>query len=396
MRRRRFDGRPLDWPTSVGWIFSGFARSWLSLFTGIVCAWFGVPFAVLLAGIGAIVGGIGGVLSGSAMQDSGLDRLNVFVTWIFPLPVPVGELVPTVAWWLGSIIGGVLGAGSGATQMFLLALWWPWEQLYRGDPAWPIQVAVGQVIVGLVVGAGYVIYSVAFERWRLTKGSGGARTPARREVEWLEPMMVEVAGAMGLKGLPSLLIDDSREVNAFAHARHIVVTRGLLDYLGWDRAMVQGVVAHELAHWRRGDAIALTLLKGVSLPLYLAFEFATRVLDQARFKPLQWLLRMLLWGVLTTVRYVVVPVHARAMRQMETRADADVKAAGFAPGLHAALELMGASFDGSRSGWDRAMCATHPATEHRLEALEVEGGRYDLVAASTSASAGASTAERGW
>jgi hypothetical protein len=36
------------------------------------------------------------------------------------------------------------------------------------------------------------------------------------------------------------------------------------------------------------------------------------------------------------------------------------------------------SFDGSRSGWDAVVCATHPPNELRLEELEERGRTYPL------------------
>jgi heat shock protein HtpX len=73
---------------------------------------------------------------------------------------------------------------------------------------------------------------------------------------------------------PELYVIDDLAPNAFATGRNpdhaaLVVTRGLLDKL--NRVELEGVLAHELSHIRRGDilvtTLAVTLLGLVLLPL---------------------------------------------------------------------------------------------------------------------------------
>jgi Zn-dependent protease with chaperone function len=68
-------------------------------------------------------------------------------------------------------------------------------------------------------------------------------------------------------------------------------------------------------------------------------------------------------------RFILVPVCAATQRRYEYEADAAAAANGLSEALSSALRKIGA-FEGGRTGWERSMVATHPATELRLEALE--------------------------
>jgi Zn-dependent protease with chaperone function len=198
-----------------------------------------------------------------------------------------------------------------------------------------------------------------------------------------------------------VLIDDRREANAHAGIHTIVVNRGLLEQLDYDRDATAGVIAHELVHWRDGDAIAMAWARGVALPLYLLYELATRMLRATRWRPVQFSIRILLWPVLVTVHYGVIPIQAGVWRRAEYRADAIAAAAGYGSGLRTALTYMRRSFDGSRSGWDAAICATHPPNELRLEALEEAGRTYPLredhpLLRALPGFDGSSTVRKGW
>jgi Zn-dependent protease with chaperone function len=343
---------------------------------GIFAAWFNVPFVVLMAGVGGVVGGVAGVVSGTVAGEGVLKRIDTFLTWIFPLPVKAADLLPTAGAQIGGIIGGILGALNGAGKLGWMAFVWPWEQLYAGDPMWPVAVAVGQLVTALFVGVLYLAWSVFTEPLRLRVA--GARRLSRREADWLMPVVQEAAGRLGLRALPRVLIDDRREANAHAGIRHIVINQGLIEQLDYDREQIGAVLAHELVHWRDGDAIAMVWARGVALPLYLVYELADRLLRLSRSRPLHFIVRFLFWSVIVTVRRFVIPVQATVWRSAEYRADAIAAAAGYGPGLRRALSYVRHSFDGERSGWDAAILATHPPTELRLEALQLQGRRYPL------------------
>jgi Zn-dependent protease with chaperone function len=343
---------------------------------GIVAAWFNLPLVVLMAAIGAILGGIAGLFSGTAFGEGVVMRLDVWTSWILPLPVGVGDLVPTVAWQIGGVIGAIWGAAAGALQLGWIAFWVPWSTLFNGDPAWPVLLVVGQTVSALLLGTVYTLWAIAAEPWRLRRI--GARRLSRREAAVLMPWVEEAAAAMRLRGLPRILITDSPEPNASAYARHVVLNRGLITHLQGDEAAIKGVLAHELAHWNAGDPVGTLVVKGVALPLYAVYELGQRLSDAPlrAVKLAMLLLSPILWSVGVCVRYVVAPVEAAMARRRELHADAAAAAAGFGPGLHTALESFATSFDGALDGWDETILRGHPHTEDRLDRLEETGVDY--------------------
>jgi len=62
-----------------------------------------------------------------------------------------------------------------------------------------------------------------------------------------------------------LLIDDSRQVEALAGTRTIIITRGALGLLS--DTQLAGVLAHELGHVRAGAVVALMYMRFAPLPL---------------------------------------------------------------------------------------------------------------------------------
>lgn len=392
-------GHVAQGPGGRTWLNATFSRNRRGTIAGIVAAWFQVPFIVLMAGIGAVFGGLAGTVNGTVAGLGVTKRIDALLTWVFPLPVKVKDLLPTAGVQIGGIIGGIFGAVNGALKLAWMAFYWPWEALYQGDPNWPIAVAIGQVLTALFVGWLYLAWRAWAEGSRLR--IAGTRRMSRREAEWLMPLLYEAAQRLELSALPRVLIDDRREPNAHAGIRHIVVNQGLLEQLNYDREAVAGVIAHELVHWRDGDAIGMVWNRGVALPLYLLYELATRILRAAQSRPVQFTVRVLLWPVLVTVHYGVVPVQAAVWRRAEYRADAIAAAAGYGDGLRRALTYIRRSFDGSRSGWDAAICATHPPNELRLERLEQDGRVYPLLVEHPLVRAlpgwsGRSTVQKGW
>ncbi|CAM4305908.1 zinc metalloprotease HtpX [Nocardiopsis rhodophaea] len=343
---------------------------------GLFAAWFNLPFFMFMAVLGGVLGGLAGLMSGTAAGPGALDRIGIVLNVLLPLPIAIEDLLPTAAFQIGGVIGAVVGSVAGA---WAISWYWFssfWTLLYEGDPSWPFAVAVGQVVTAAFVGWLYTFYSSTAEGWRLR--IAGVRRPSRREAQWLVPITREAARRVGATGVPVLLIDDSREPNAYAGIRHIVVNQGLLDFLRYDEEAVAGVIAHEIAHWHHGDPLSMTWGKGIALPLYAVYEVTVRVREAARWGPLRFLLWAVLWSVYVTLRGIVMPMYAAEWRSCEYRADAAAKAAGYGDGLYRALAQLRRSFDSARSGWDAAVLATHPPTELRLEALEQPGGHYPL------------------
>jgi Zn-dependent protease with chaperone function len=347
----------------------------------LLAAWFNLPLAVLLVTVGAFFGGVAGLVSGTMSGPGVVRRFDTILAWILPMPVSMQDLLPTTAAQIGGTIGALIGALNGGWTMAMWVLVLPWQALWEADPTWPFALAVGQVVTALAIATAYVAYCRAAEPARLRVS--GARRPSRREAELLGPIVARAAARMGLDRPPALLIDDSREPNAYAGIRHIVVNQGLFEALGHDADAVAGVIAHEVAHYKHGDAVGLAWNRGIAWPVFLVHELAYRFQASAVYWSfLLVLVRALMWSVTVTIRLFVMPINARHWRRMEFRADAEAMAAGYGPGLYTALTRLGQGFDGARNGWDATILATHPPTEHRLERLE-PAGVHGLLATGT-------------
>jgi Zn-dependent protease with chaperone function len=334
-------------------------RNFRGIATALICAWFYVPFAVFAAAVfgvlGAIVGFAGGALSGTQIPVLGES---------IPAGLQIGGMFGLAA---GLIAGGVVG--------FLLGMFGPFL-LVQEDVAAALGVVVGQVAVGLFVGVVYTIFSVSTEATRLK--IAGARRPSRREEELLMPIMHECAHRLDLPGLPRLLIDDTKAVNAYAATRHIVLNQGLLDEFNYDREVIAGVLCHELGHWNNADPVASTFVRGVALPLYIVYTIAARLLEWLRHPILQLFLWAILFPVLITVRFIIAPMQGIESRAAEYRADRVAVLGGHREGVRRFLARIRRTIDRGMTGWDETICQTHPPTELRLEALEEPGKSYPL------------------
>ncbi|BCB77232.1 hypothetical protein Pflav_036420 [Phytohabitans flavus] len=111
----------------------------------------------------------------------------------------------------------------------------------------------------------------------------------------------------------------------------------------------------------------------------MAHRAATLVLQVFDNSIVRFLAISVAWPALTSVRYFIVPLQSASARRAEYRADQGAVLAGHRDGLRLVLGRLRRSVDGSRNGWDEAICASHPPTELRLEALEREGVDYPLV-----------------
>src|SRR5262245_15476515 len=61
------------------------------------------PFVVLMAGVGAVFGGLAGTVNGTIAGVGVTKRIDPLLTWVFPSPVKVKDLLPTT----GAQIGGI-------------------------------------------------------------------------------------------------------------------------------------------------------------------------------------------------------------------------------------------------------------------------------------------------
>jgi hypothetical protein len=79
--------------------------------------------------------------------------------------------------------------------------------------------------------------------------------------------------------------------------------------------------------------------------------------------------RIIAWPAWIITTLIIAPVLSGSQKKYEYEADAAAAAIGLAAPLASALRTMGA-FETGRTGWERAITATHPPIELRVEALQ--------------------------
>lgn len=126
------------------------------------------------------------------------------------------------------------------------------------------------LVFSAIVGFTGAFISLAISRWmakkmmnvRVLDPSGSLSAGERELVE----MVHRLAQAAGMTHMPEVGIYQSDEVNAFATGPSkkrslVAVSTGLLEEM--DRAAVEGIIGHEIAHIVNGDMVTMTLLQGV-------------------------------------------------------------------------------------------------------------------------------------
>lgn len=351
------------------WVVTGMLRNRKGLFGALLAAWFNLPIAVLLGGIGMVVGGFGGYVGGAL---GGYDTAD---SWANDLPV-LSSMLSSALLQGGGILGLLIGAAAGAVGGFLVGLALPWLAIAAASPFEGIGRFLAQLLVAFLCGALYTLYGIATEGWTL-RIANGARNPSRREAALIEPIVQDCAKRLGLTSTPRLLMTDSREVNAYAAARHILVTKGFLDDFDYDPDPLAGVICHELTHWRNADYVSSLFIRGVALPLYITYNICSWLLQMTRGS-IQFIIMFLTWPVVVSIKYVVMPLQAAGSREAEYRADQGAVYAGHRQGLRRVLAHIRGSFDGARNGWEESVLASHPPSELRLDAIEEAGVEYPL------------------
>lgn len=373
--------RPAAYPSYLSWLVTAAGRNKLGLLGALITTWFGLPTGVLLGGVGLVVGGIGGFIGGTVGPLAGIDQIPLIGPIISQTPF-VGTFLTEITARGGGILGLLLGAFLGALAGFLVGLLGPWVAGFAAG--WPTGLALllAQIPIAALCGLLYTTYSIAAER--ITFRIRGMRRPSRREQTLLQPILIDCARRLGLDDLPVLLIDDTRETNMYAGARHMIITRGFMDEFNYDPEPIAGVFCHELTHWRNADCVSNYLVRGVALPLYLLYSAVSRLMWLARRTGGIWagiltfVLILTLWPIEVCVRFVIMPSQRNGSRLMEYQADQGAVAAGMRGGLRRALARFRASFDGARNGWESSVGSTHPPNELRLERIEDHGVDYPL------------------
>jgi len=306
-------------------------QPWACL-AGLLSGWTALFIAIWLAALFAIGGAIVGLL-GAAFATHGIGEAS--------------QALDVVAALGGLVAGLVLGF----TLIFGTSL----------------AVAPLHVLLSLAVGAifafGITWVALALEPWSLDLR--GYRRPSHRADEAkVVALLADVTRRLGLASVPELRVADQPVPGAWAHARTIVVTKGLITQM--DNEEIAAILAHELHHWQSGDPVAMRVVWACAFPVVLTDNLRTFVI---RFRPWGPLVNIVLWPAPVLVRWVITPLMVARGRRLEFEADAAAIAAGYGPALARALTKL-QNFESPRTGWEAAVSRTHPPTEFRLEAIE--------------------------
>ncbi|MGC4853812.1 M48 family metalloprotease [Micromonospora sp. DT4] len=352
-----FADRPPGYPSALVWLRAGILRDWRGVLGAFVATWFYLPVALLLAFWGGLSLAAVGLFAGGTGADDQLPSA------LRDAPL-IGSLLDAFLSRSGGVLGGVAGFAVGFLAGFLAVLALPFLGV-ADEPLGLLTGLVGTVVAAALIGVLYTLYRVLLEAKLLVVS--GARQPSRRENARLRPLLDDCARRLGLPNVPRLLMEDDPILsNARTYARHVVVTTAVLTEPDDE---VAALLSHELVHWRTGDEITSAFVRGVGLPLTLAHALPTWLMRTFPHPATNFVVFLFFWPVLLTMRYVVLPLHARDVRAAEYRADLGAVLTGHVDGLRRILERR-LSFESGRSGWDEAVCATHPPHELRLDALE--------------------------
>jgi Zn-dependent protease with chaperone function len=341
-------GVPDQYDDGVQWLIAGLRRVTWGSFLGVLLGWTGA----WLAPWGAVIGMFAGILVAFGVFTSNSFGSSAFNNGL-------GQSVTLVS----VITGGVLGIAAG----FIGVLYF----IFVANPL----ATVLAFISGALVSAVTVVITACFEHTSLRLR--GYRRLSNDEARQVAPLVKDVAEAMNLPALPRFAIDDVVIPNAWSHMRTIVITKGLLQSL--DDGEIRAILAHELQHWQSGDSVALHFVWAASLPIVLMYKFGVwmsggiHALGGGAGKSIRTLLGfvgwIIAWPAGVMMNMVLIPVVRASQRQAEYDADAAAAAIGLAPQLISALQKLSA-FEGSRTGWEQALSATHPPVELRIEALQ--------------------------
>ena len=253
----------------------------------------------------------------------------------------------------------------------------------------------GLFVACLVWGFGGAFFSLAISRIVAKMTMGVKVIDPRNPGQFGD--LVETVHALaqkaGLPAMPEVGVYQSPEINAFAtgpsKSRALVaVSTGLLERM--DRAEVEGVLGHEIAHVANGDMVTMTLLQGIINAFVMFFARIIAMFLSSRGRDEEgnslggnWMVVMLLEMVLGGLGMFIV---AWFSRQREFRADAGGAAFAGRQKMVGALEKLNRAFgrqpveDGrgaalatfkisGRPGGLMALLSTHPPLEERIARL---------------------------
>ena len=246
---------------------------------------------------------------------------------------------------------------------------------------------VSLLLMSAIFGFGGSIISLLMSK-SIAKWSTGARVIDGSEGSteyWLVQTVKKLADGAGI-GMPEVAVYEG-PANAFATGANrnsslVAVSTGLMQAM--DRAEVEAVLGHEVAHIANGDMVTLTLIQGVlNTFVFFLSRVVGMIVDKVVFRTergigpgfyITVIVAQILFGVLASI------IVAWFSRQREFRADAgSARLMGSPQPMVAALARLGSLQTGGLpdsvkafgiGGKIGSLFATHPPIEERIAALQ--------------------------
>jgi heat shock protein HtpX len=243
------------------------------------------------------------------------------------------------------------------------------------------------LFMSAIFGFGGSIISLLMSK-TIAKWSTGARVIDGSEGSteyWLVQTVKKLADGAGI-GMPEVAVYEG-PANAFATGANrnsslVAVSSGLMQAM--DRAEVEAVLGHEVAHIANGDMVTLTLIQGVlNTFVFFLSRVVGMIVDKVVFRTergigpgfyITVIVAQILFGVLASI------IVAWFSRQREFRADAgSAGLLGSPRPMVAALARLGSLQTGGLpdsvkafgiGGKIGSLFATHPPLEERIAALQ--------------------------
>jgi len=316
------------------------AQRW-GILAGLVATYLGLPIVILVACMAAIAGGFLGLVAALRLQSGAITS---------PYAAGVASGFDFLA------VVGAAGGGAIAGALAVVGSW-------IANPAPVLASLIGGAVITIVT---TTLIILGEQRWLRFYGY---RRLSWEEKERIEPLLNGAAAALfiDLATGPKLLMSDDKKPGAWAHCTTIVLTTGELA-LHTDQE-IAGILAHELHHWETGIGVGNQIVWAAAWPLILVLNIVT-ALSRHRHPIIAAFASLFVWPVLLVLLLFVVPVQGWRRRDHEYAADAAAMAAGdyYRDGMKAAL-IQDAPWEPGRTGWEKAVAATHPATALRIERL---------------------------
>lgn len=250
----------------------------------------------------------------------------------------------------------------------------------------------GLMVFSAVWGFAGALISLFISKW-MAKRAMGVRVidPSRASGSEMEvyQMVERIARTAGLPKMPEVGIYDAPEVNAFATGPSksnslVAVSTGLLNTM--NKAEVEGVIGHEIAHIANGDMVTMTLIQGVVNSFVIFFsrmiaKIAASNVDEKSAYMVQMLVSIVLDIVFSILGSIVVAYFSRVR---EFRADRGGATYAGREKMIAGLRRLQSVYDrmepdsgsmqtmkiSSKPGGIMAFFSTHPPLELRIQRLQ--------------------------